>query len=73
MIDLLQVGDTKPEVTGRRNVSWLAIEQILRRVMMKFVVVRGNALGIVLPQRRCAPFPTRPFNCLQFDRIHDVR
>ena len=36
MIDLFQVGDAKPELSGCRNVSWLAIEQILRGVTMKF-------------------------------------
>ena len=70
MIDLLQIGDTKPEVPGRRNVSWLAIEQILRGVVMKFVIVCSDALGIVLPQRRCAPLPPRLFNCRQFDGVH---
>lgn len=44
MIDLLQVGDAKPELPGCRNVSWLAIEQILRGVAMKFLSVRRNAL-----------------------------
>ena len=73
MIDLLQVGGTKPEVPRRRNVSWLAIEQVLRGVVMKFVIVRSDALGIVLPQRRCAPLPPRLFNCLQFDRVHGDR
>jgi hypothetical protein len=49
MIDLFQVGDTKPEVPGCRNVSGLAIEQILRGITMKFLGVGGNAIRIVLP------------------------
>jgi hypothetical protein len=44
MIDLFQVADAKPELSGGGNVSWLAIEQILRGVTMKFISVRRNAL-----------------------------
>jgi hypothetical protein len=44
MIDLFQVGDAEPEMRGCRNVSRLAIEQILRGVAMKFIRVRRNAL-----------------------------
>jgi hypothetical protein len=49
VIDLFQVGDAKPEVPGCRNVSGLAIEQILRGITMKFLGVGGNAIRIVLP------------------------
>ena len=73
MIDLFQIRDSKPKVTGRRNVSGLAIEQVLRGVAMKFLGVGGNAIRIVLTQRRRTPLAPRLFNRLQFDRVHRDR
>ena len=61
MIDLLQVGDTKPKLPRRRNMSWLAIEQVLRGIAMKFVIVRGDAFGIVLATMKVRPAPAASF------------
>src|SRR5882762_3100497 len=69
VIDLLQVCDAKAELTSRCNMSWLAEEQVLRRVTIKVITVCCDAVRIVLPQGRCAPFAALRFNGLQFDGV----
>ena len=65
MIDLLQICDAKTEFPRRCNVSWLAKEQIFGRVVIKIIVVCGDAVRIVLPHGRRTPFAALLFNRLQ--------
>src|SRR5579871_6567725 len=73
MVDLLQVADAEAEFSGRRNVSRLPKEQILRSVVKKNVGIRGDAAGIVFPHRRGAVFATFLLDRLQFNRVHRNR
>ena len=61
MIDLLQVRNAKPELPSSSNVPWLAKEQVLRRIVMKFVVVRCDALGDRAATRKARPVPAASF------------
>ncbi len=69
VIDLLQVCDAKAELPSRCNMSWLAEEQVFRRVMIKVIIVCCDVVRIVLPQGRYAPFAALRFNGLQFDGV----
>src|SRR5258705_255305 len=64
VIDLLQVCDAQAELSSRCHMSWLAKEQIFRRVMIKVIIVFCDAVRVVSPQGRCAPFAAFRFNGL---------
>jgi hypothetical protein len=50
VIYLLEISDAETELPGCCDMSWLAEEQVFRRVTIKFPTVFSNAIRIVLPQ-----------------------
>src|SRR5215475_13590513 len=70
VIDLLGVSYAKPELSCRRNMSWLAEKQVFRCVMVELAVVCCDAVCIVVPQGRRASLTALRLNVLQFDRVH---
>src|SRR5437588_9285349 len=70
VIDLLQVCDSESELSSRRYMSWLTVEQVFCCVVIKLITARCDAVGIMQPQGRRTTFDAFFFNCLQFDRVH---
>jgi len=49
MIDLLEIRDAKPQLSGRRDMSGLTVKQILAGIVVELFPVCRNALRIAFP------------------------
>lgn len=69
MIDAFEVGYAQAQLPRGRNVPGPAIEQVLLSIVVELVTVAGDAVGIVLPDRRRAFFTPLLFDGLKFDGV----
>src|SRR6266850_309696 len=70
MIDLLEIRDAKPQLSGRRDMSGLTVKQILAGIVVELFRVCRNALRIAFPDGWRSLLTPFFLNGLQFNGVH---